>query len=230
VAFYSEAIRQDKQGFFDRIRPLLRPLRSYIKHRLITAYANWEIRTPLYTSTDLLDEVILKAYENFARKPPDLNLEQWFYRLANEVVRNYIRERKEAADRPSVETLQTKELAPLEELPQLTADVEGEPWLTEDLDDAEWDVLDFAPPVYQGLEPPKLDPKGRRKELKKIVRVLGRLSEADRVVVELFFVEGFSNEETAKIANVTPNDVQRIVEKVKQKVASVSAAENRQMV
>jgi hypothetical protein len=59
-------------------------------------------------------------------------------------VRNYIRERKEAGRRPSVERLQAKELSSLEELPQLTAGVEAEPWLAEDLDDAEWDVRDFT--------------------------------------------------------------------------------------
>ncbi|HEY1469300.1 MAG TPA: hypothetical protein VGF61_09660 [Candidatus Acidoferrum sp.] len=225
AALHSEAIRQDKQGFFDRIHPLLRPLRSYIRRRLITAYANWEIRTPLYTSRDLLDEVILKAYGNYVRKPPDLTLEQWLYRLANEVVRNYIRERKQAARHPSVERLQSKELASLEELPQLTADAEGEPWLAEDLDDAEWDMRDFNPPAYQGLNPPKLDPKARRKELKKIVRVLGRLPEADHVVAELFLVEGFSKEETARIAELVPSDVQRVVEKVRQEVAGESVSQ-----
>ena len=228
AALQSAAAQQDKQAFFDRITPLLRPLKSYIKRRLITAYANWEIRTPLYTSTDLLDEVILKAYEGYDRKPKDLTLEQWLYRLASEEVRNYIRERREAGRRRSVERLQAKELASLEELPQLTAGVEGEPWLAEDLDDAEWDVRDFTPPAYQGLEPPKLDPKARRKELRKIVRVLGQLPEADRMVVELFLVEGFSKEEAAKIANVSPNDVDRIVEKVRHEVARESAANKQQ--
>jgi len=41
-ALQSAAANQDKQAFFDRITSLLRPLKSYIKRRLITAYANWE--------------------------------------------------------------------------------------------------------------------------------------------------------------------------------------------
>jgi DNA-directed RNA polymerase specialized sigma24 family protein len=36
--------------------------------------------------------------------------------------------------------------------------------------------------------------------LKKIIRVLGRLPEADRMVVELFLMEGFAKEQAAKIA------------------------------
>jgi DNA-directed RNA polymerase specialized sigma24 family protein len=46
----------------------------------------------LYTSDDLLDEVVLEAYQNFDRRPKELSLEEWLYRLANDAVEHYIDE------------------------------------------------------------------------------------------------------------------------------------------
>jgi DNA-directed RNA polymerase specialized sigma24 family protein len=113
------------------------------------AYANTEIRTPLYTSGDLLDEVILHAYQNYEKRPQELSLEQWLYRIANNVLKHYVGQKKtEEAEYKSLERLQAKELRTLEELPEVTADVEGRPWLAEDLDDSEWDVREFMPPAY----------------------------------------------------------------------------------
>ena len=218
------AAQEDKQGFFAQINSLLKPLKRYIKRRLIIAYANWEIRTPLYTSSDLLDEVILKAYENYDRKPKDLSLEQWLYRLANRVVGEYIQDRKaEGSRRASLERLREKELSTLEELPQLTADVEGEPWLAEDLDDAEWEVRDFTPPAY--LPPEDLDRGGRRTELLRILRALGRLPEDERAVAELYLVEGFSKEEVARICNVSPERVEQIAERARREALPQTASQ-----
>ena len=45
-----------------------------------------KIRTPLCTSGGILDEVILRAYENYSRKPQALTLEQWLYQTTNEVL------------------------------------------------------------------------------------------------------------------------------------------------
>ena len=56
--------QQNKEEFFQQITPFLRPLKSYIKRRLRIAYLTLQVRTPVYTSGDILDEVLLRAYEN----------------------------------------------------------------------------------------------------------------------------------------------------------------------
>ena len=83
----------DKEAFFAQILPLplLNPLKSYIKRQLRIAYLTMQIRTPVFTSSDFVDEVVLRAYENYEHKPRDITLEQWLYQIANELLGNYIR-------------------------------------------------------------------------------------------------------------------------------------------
>src|SRR5437868_8441371 len=84
----------NKEEFFNQVTPLLGPLKSYIKRRLRVAYLTLDIRTPVYTSGDILDRVIFRAYRTFDKKPADLTLEQWLYQLANEILDRYIRHRR----------------------------------------------------------------------------------------------------------------------------------------
>ena len=72
-----ELASQGKQDeFFREIIPLLKPLRSYIKRRLRIAYLTQQMRTPVLSSVDMLDDAVLEAYEKFNRKPKRLTLEQ----------------------------------------------------------------------------------------------------------------------------------------------------------
>jgi hypothetical protein len=63
------AAEKNKQEFFNELLPLLGSLKSYIKRRLRIAHLNSEIRTAAVTSGDIVDDVILHAYENYSRKP-----------------------------------------------------------------------------------------------------------------------------------------------------------------
>jgi RNA polymerase sigma factor (sigma-70 family) len=203
-----------KEEFLNQITPILVPLKSYIKRRLRIAYLDLEIRTPVYTSGDILDQVILRAYENFAKKSENLTLEQWLYQIANEEVEKYLRKQKSIDKRRrSLETLNQAELRTLEELP-ITADADGEVWFPEELDDSEYSPRDFAPPAYRN------DPEQREREeqVMQILRALSRIPERDRIVFELFVIEGFSKEAVAKIVNVPPDEVPRLAEKVKAQV------------
>jgi RNA polymerase sigma factor (sigma-70 family) len=206
---------QKKQEFFQQIIPLLNPLKTYIKRRLRIAYLDLQVRTPVYTSDDILDRVVLRAYENYEKKPADLTLEQWLYRIANEILENYLH-RRHSTDvrRRSLETLQQKELSTLEEQP-ITADVEGEPWLPEDLDDSEIPEREFNAPADEDDPEKQLE---RDEEVSQILRALSHVPERDRIVFELFAVEGFSKEEVAKIYNVPPDEVPRIADRVREQL------------
>ncbi|HXP43041.1 MAG TPA: hypothetical protein VN833_22505 [Candidatus Acidoferrales bacterium] len=66
-------------------------------------------------SVDMLDDVVLEAYEKFNRKPKRLTLEQWLYRLANEELDRYVSKgRPTEKHRKSLETLTQTELRTLE--------------------------------------------------------------------------------------------------------------------
>ena len=209
------ATRQNKQEFFNQITPHLKPLRSYIKRRLRVAYLTLQTRTPVYTSDDLLDRVIFRAYENYEKKPANLTLEEWLYQLANRVVDAYISRRKaQEARRRSLETLNQSELRTLEEIP-FTADADGEVWLPEELDDSE------IPPREVHAPADELDPEKKleqEEEVSEILEALSRVPERERTVFELYVNEGFSKEAVARIYNIPPDQVTAIVDKVRAQV------------
>ena len=201
-----------EREFFDEIIPLLRSLKSYIKRRLRIAYLTLQIRTQVATSGDILDEVILYVYSNYSRKPEDLTLEQWLYQTANRKLKNYISKQKSREKRrTSTERLSRSELSTLEEMP-ITADADGEPWLPEDLDDSEYQPRDFeAPPSVTNPEA-ELE---RKEKFRQILDALCRVPEKDRLVFDLIVTEGFSTEAAAKILNIPPDEIPKIVERTK---------------
>ena len=88
-----------RDEFFREIIPLLKPLRSYIKRRLRGARLTQRANIPVLSSVDMLDDVVLEAYEKFNRKPKRLTLEQWLYRLANEELVRYVSMRRSTEKR-----------------------------------------------------------------------------------------------------------------------------------
>ena len=203
--------RGSKGEFFGQILPLLNPLKSYLKRQLRIGYLNLQIRRPVFTSGDLLDEVVLRAYEHYDEKPPNLTLEQWLYQIANEIVANYIRgASRRDAKRRSLEDLTRKELKELEE--PITADAEGEVMLVEDLDDSELPENEFVPPAQQEDQARTLE---EEELVGQILDTLSRIPPRERTVFDLSVLEGFSNENVAKIAQVSPDEVPEIVNKVR---------------
>ena len=206
------AVEGRRNEFFGQMMPLLGPLKFYIKRQLRVAYLDEQIRTPVYTSEDILDAVVLRAYANYPHKPPKLTLEQWLYQIANDILEKLLR-KQSAWDkrRKSLERMMQAELRTLEEEP-MTADVEGEIYLAEDLDDAEIPPREFHGPLDTKNPEEELE---KREELERLFRALRSVPVRERMIFELFAVEGFPKETVAKIANVSPADVPRIVQEVR---------------
>lgn len=207
--------QQNKNEFFEQIIPLLGPLTSYIKRRLRLAYLTHEIGTPVYTSADILDEVLLKAYDSYCDKPEALTLEEWLYQITNERLEKYLRKRAAIEARTEgLEVLEQDERKTLEEIP-FTGDAEGEVWFPEELDDSEYE----SPPYHS--PPSSSDPEKqleRQEEVDRLLRAFARLPEQERIVFELFAVEGFSKEAVARICNISPDQVRRIASKVREQL------------
>ncbi len=180
----------NRDEFFREIIPLLKPLRSYIKRRLRGAGLTQRANIPVLSSVDMLDDVVLEAYEKFNRKPKRLTLEQWLYRLANEELDRYVSKgRPTEKRRKNLETLTQTELRTLEEMP-ITADADGEVWFPEELDDSEYQALEFLPAAFD--DTPEQQQLERREQILEIIGTLAKLSKRERTVFELYVVEGFS--------------------------------------
>jgi RNA polymerase sigma factor (sigma-70 family) len=210
-----------QENFFQQILPLVEPLKDYVKRRLRIAYLDMDVRTPVETTGDILDRVLLKAYEDFRKKPADLSLEQWLYQLSDRVLQSYIQRRKRIdARRRSLETLTKAELRSLEE--QITADADAEPWLVEDLDDAEIEQREFRPPADTESNPEK--ELEREEEVDMVLRALSKVPERDRAIFDLVMVEGFPEDVVSIMYRIPSDDVRNIVERVREKVRREAAA------
>lgn len=219
------AAEKNREEFFRQILPLLRPLQSYIKRRLRIAYDELEIRTPVATSGDILDEVVLEAYNEYAHKPQNLTLEQWLYQIANRKLDNYLsKQKKREKRRTSLETLSQSELRTLEEMP-ITADAEGEPWLPEDLDDSEFQPREIKSPADDEGNPEAV--LERKEQLQRIFHALGRLPERERLVFDLVVLEGFSKESAAKILGLSGNDVAKLLDRARAQLRAQLEAHSR---
>jgi len=220
------ASNKNKEEFFREVVPLIAPLKTYIKRQLRFAYGTQEIRTPVSSSGDIVDQVILRAYEGFDKKPKELTLEQWLYQLARETLDKYIQKRRASdARRQSFEDLRAKDLRDLDEIP-FTTDAEGEIYETEDLDDSEYHLGDFIPKPDPPSEP--ADPAEELDKAERVVRIVQALShvpEQERRIFELFAIEGFSQQEVARIYNLSPAEVARIIEKVRGQVLQEISAD-----
>lgn len=211
----------NREEFFKQILPLIEPLKDYVKRRLRIVYLDLEVRTPVETTGDILDRVIFKAYAEFRRKPMDLTLEQWLYQLADRILQSYIQRRKRIdARRRSLETLTKTELRTLEE--SITSDAEGEPWLVEDLDDAEIEQREFTPPADTENDPEK--ELERKEEVDMVLRTLSKVTERDRAIFELVTVEGFSEDVVSRMYRIPADKVRQIVKSVRDKVRGKGAA------
>ena len=207
--------QQNKEEFFQQITPFLGPLKSYIQRRLRIAYLTLQVRTPVYTSGDILDEVLLRAYENYGKKPETLTLEEWLYQMVNERLEKYLRRRMATEARlEGLEALEQDELSTLEEIP-FTADADGEVWFPEDLDDSEYQAPSFSPPVCQSDPEKQLE---RKEEVRRLWQALSRVPEQERTVFELFAIEGFPKEAVARICKISPNEVPSTAERVREQV------------
>ena len=209
------AQEKKKQEFFNELVPLLKPLQFYIKRRLRIAYLTQQITRPVDTSGDILDRVILNAYENYSHKPEDLPLELWLYQIANKELQSYLsKEQSREKRNTSFETLSQAESRSLEEMP-ITADVEGEPWLPEDLDDSEIAPREFKAPANHDDPETLLE---RKEDLQAIFDALSRIPERERMVFELVAVEGFSNDAAAKILGLRRNEIPELLEDAKKRL------------
>jgi RNA polymerase sigma factor (sigma-70 family) len=213
------ASERNRKEFLKQLASLLPTVSSFIKRRLRAAYLTLDVRTLVDTTGDILDRVLLKAYENYDTRPPDLTLEQWLYQLANQTLEQYIRKWKSIeTKRRSLEALNQAELRSLEEIP-FTADAEGERYLVEDLDDSEYHLDDFLParPVEHYQPDPERELE-RKEELQQILEALSRVPQHERIVFELFAMEDLSKDDVGKILNIPADEVPRIAEKVRAQV------------
>jgi DNA-directed RNA polymerase specialized sigma24 family protein len=76
----------DREAFFDILLPLLRQLQSHARHELTLAELDGTIPSGEITVDDLLDEVLLRAWDRWDQRARNKPLDRWLIRLLHETL------------------------------------------------------------------------------------------------------------------------------------------------
>src|SRR5258708_38493108 len=115
----------NRDTFLEAAIPYFRQLKAYIKRRLRVAHLTFELHEGPYTSDDILEELIVRAYDRYDEKPAELSLRGWLYLLTNDTLEADFHEREREERRwLRLEDLRMKPRATLRE--RIAAEVGGE--------------------------------------------------------------------------------------------------------
>jgi RNA polymerase sigma-70 factor (ECF subfamily) len=109
----------DRQHFMLMMNEHLSDLSEYVRHALAAAEAAGELTPDQLTAEDVVDDVILRAYREFARKPEGQQVGNRLRQLAQERIRSEIRRRRWEGEHLIHIEQDIPETSPAEEAAQL---------------------------------------------------------------------------------------------------------------
>jgi len=216
---------------FNKILDKLYPkLERYIKHRIKVYEAKKKLPKNFYAPADVMAEVYLKAYEDFDQIKDEKTLKLKVFKLADEIIDSYVAKENQIKKKVPVDKLLKEELKLLYE--KLTVDADGEVLLVSDLkdEDIEYQQDDFKPKIYifdydsQNAFAETLGLTADDFRDEKLQSIFGsiysQLPETIRRVLDLNALGGLTYGEIAEIVGIKPEEVEKIIVAVQEKVNS----------
>jgi len=207
--------KPDRRAFFALLNPVIARLRHHANQELAVAELQGRIGHEAVVATDLLDEVLLRAWTGFDRREETEPLEVWLTRLLHEVLDEQLaaaqtdrslHEQVEvgvSADDTAVGFASEDGLA-WEEPPTLTVE----------------DVL----PGHEGQEP--WQSLAAVDEMKWVLAQLGEVPASRRRAFTLHLLEGWEPDEIAMVQSRSPGEVHDDIEAVRQMLRSRLGSES----
>lgn len=198
------------------------PLKRYIRRRLRLANLIGLVKRNLYATDDILDQVLLIAYENYNERPLNLSLDTWLYRITRDVLNGHLQEQESEESRQmQLEKLIDEDLQELDEKTPTNPDPEL--MLADEFNEND-------NPVKNGKEMPHDDEDEdigekleRKEDARRLMRALKELPMIDREVFEFSVLDGLPDGQVSHITGVPAEQVPRIVEMVKLQIYSQAA-------
>lgn len=196
IAGLLESLHQKgrSDAFFSFLMPLLRSLRRYARRELRTRRLLGELPSEQLTVRDVLDEVLLQAWNEFPRRSRDLPLDLWLVQLIDHVI-------EVGARRIADESLDARQPEPSTEPQESRRDE----WVELP---TEWETIELSRllPGEPGIEMwDDLEVEAKRARLDEI---FSRLSRPQRQVLMLHAVEGFEKGEIADFQDRSEAEVE----------------------
>lgn len=196
-------------------------LEQFIDRELRYREANGHNIANVVTREEVLDEVVATALSEIDKKPADLNVERWMYRLALEAIR-----RVAHSNREHIPTDGTVNIDGSAEIQNVSGSDES--LLQFHQPDAQLHQEDVIPEHTYGSPE---DLAFNDELVEQIERALRSSASEDRQAMMLFALEGFSVEEVAHVTDRTPDQVRASIEKgrnlLKQKLPAANILRDR---
>jgi ribosomal subunit interface protein len=197
-------VEHGRREDFDRLlRPHLRILRDHARRELRTLELEGLLHRGEVSLDDLLDQVLINAWQHFADRPKQLPLDLWLVDLLDETLEQWIKQEP----RPHVS------------LEQKARTDEGHPqdeqeWWQEVLGETETFTLgDLIPDAEATPAWDELDSEEQRDRLLSLIRQLPR---AQRQAFVLHALENYSAAEVAKLQDRPVGEVEADIEAARQ--------------
>jgi RNA polymerase sigma factor (sigma-70 family) len=195
-----------RELFDEIIDPRLDRLTNFVRRELDFHRKNGDLGPDDPTPEDVVDATVLRAYDEFARRPAHLEIDHWLFKLAIEQIESEIKQRK--AEREQVVYVG----AVLPDDPALLKVRASENDETED--DADLPDERLKPEeILPDLGIPVPEDAAKRREMQHYIEdTLETLPTAWRRAFVLRYGEGLSEAQVAQVTGLTEDDVKRYIE------------------
>ena len=215
----------DQRAFFFTLEEIAPGLRSYIRQRLRSAERRGLIPAGLYAPDDVMDDVLLAAYEGFDALPDDAGqLRVRLFQLADERLDAIIAQEAWHQRAVRLEDILAEEMRMMDEIPQMTVDADGDIVLVEELDDAEIEPPEpeivlledsFEDEIIEAMGVERAKVKADEAQRALLTHLYDRLPEQSRILLDLWTRGRLTVEEIAQVRGLEVEQVRAILERIR---------------
>jgi ribosome-associated translation inhibitor RaiA/DNA-directed RNA polymerase specialized sigma24 family protein len=179
----------DREDFFKAIEALVKPAIALIHHEIEHLKLARNIDEDEYDAATIIDDAVLKLWEERRKKPASLTLQQWFYRTAFDILNGKLKESDMEDDALSIDRVVPEESEAFEV--SNMGDEVKDFWQPDE-------VTTIADTIGANISSQGLAPT-QKKQYRKVLQALHLLPHPARQAFLLKFREGFQEEEIALI-------------------------------
>lgn len=207
----ADVARNRREAFFNLLRPYMKSVRDHAERELSILEINGTLPAGEVTADDLVDDVMVRAFEQFEDRPAHLELDVWLIDLLHQRLDELVKKR---------EPVLLSDIPPLAEDEPLTPpeDVDEQAFWLSRLFEREGPLtIEDLIPDCEATEAWESLSKEEQKE--RLQQALGRLPVVQREALLLHALEGFETSEIAMIQDRDEADVVADIQQARQKLA-----------
>lgn len=179
-----------REAFFELLLPMLQPLKAHARRELRLLEQQGTLHRNEITATDVIDEVLLRAWEEFDQRPPGWDIDVWLMDLVDDYF-------EQLQVRPKTVPLGRRLLS-------------SQPVIKDDDSSRAVMTMNQLLPGEEGSE--QWERLGNAEQQDRIDRVLGEMPARQRAAFVQFYLEGFDIAEIAMIQDRPGAEVKADIE------------------